>query len=209
MRVDLIELLRCPASHALTPLVTVANQRDGESLIDGMLGCPVCGAEFTLHDGLVRLGDPVVPSHDAARAVDAERTAALLGVSLPEQRVVLCGAYASVAAQIAGETGAQCLVVNAPRRATLGRAIDQLALGPAARWPLANASCHGVAVDPAHVALLTDVARIVRPGGRVVAPVAAPVPVGCRELARDAQEWVAEVESVSAPVTLRYSPPPS
>ena len=203
MRVETIELLRCVAVHESSPLVTVADSRDGDRLIEGTLGCAVCGAEYALTGGVAFLatGRDTEPSR---AAVDATRTAALLGVSEPGARVVLCGAYAGAADEIEQVTGALCITVNATGAVRAESAADHLVIDASARLPMASASLGAMAVDLAHVALLADAARVVRTGGRVLAPASAPVPHGLRELARDDDEWVAVVEtSASAPVSLR------
>lgn len=201
MRVEIIELLRCPAAHEPTALVTVANARQGDRLIDGMLGCVVCGAEYALRDGVVMLGNAVAAPSLAA---DAMRTAALLGLLEPGVRVVLCGAYAGVATSLAQDVGAVCITMNASAAVQEGADADHLVLGGASRIPLADGSIGALAVDAAHVQVLADAARVVRRGGRVLAPSHAPMPDGCVELARDEQEWVAEVAAAaSVPVVLR------
>lgn len=201
MRVEIIELLRCPAAHEPTALVTVANARRGDRLIDGALGCVVCGAEYVLRDGVVILGDAVAPSNIE---VDAARTAALLGLVEPGVRVALCGAYAGVATSLAQDVGAICVTVNASVAVQGGADADHVVVGAVPRIPLADASIGALAVDAAHEALLADAARVVRRGGRVLAPAGAPIPAGCVELARDDREWVAEVTAVvSVPITLR------
>ncbi len=212
LRIETIALLRCPASHESSPLVTVAIRREGDRLIDATLGCSVCGAEYALRDGVVFLtrdGGADLPVAHHAR-VDPMRIAALLGVGDLGARVMLCGTLGAAAETIETVTGALCLVINAPSDGDTCEWGDQLVIGISRTIPLPNASLHGVAVDSAHVALLADAPRVVRQGGRVVAPTHAPVPAGCRELARDALEWVAEVEvSVSAPVGLQLGRPAS
>ncbi len=210
MRLETIALLRCPASHESSPLVTVAIRREGDRLIEATLGCSVCGAEYALRDGVAFLtsdaGAELSVAQDAA--VDPMRIAALLGLGDPGARVMLCGTLGAAAETIETVTGALCVVINAPSAGDTCEWGDQLVIGTSRTIPLANASLHGVAVDSAHVALLADAARVVRQGGRVVAPARAPVPAGCRELARDAREWVAEVEvSVSTPVGLQMGRP--
>lgn len=201
MRVEIIELLRCPAAHEPTALVTVANERRGDRLIDGMLGCVVCGAEYALRDGVVLLGDVVAP---LGIEVDAARTAALLGLIEPGVRVVLCGAYAGAASSLAQDVGAACVTVNASAEVRGAADADHLVVGAVPRIPLADGSIGALAVDAEHMALLADAARVVRRGGRVLAPSHAPVPGGCTELARDDREWVAEVAAaVSVPIVLR------
>ena len=98
MRVDVIELLRCPRPHAQSPLITVADLRDGDNLLDAALGCVVCGAEYALRDGVAYLGSEIAFdfSLDAESAAalpppDPMRVAALLGLSDVTTRGVLCG----------------------------------------------------------------------------------------------------------------------
>ena len=163
----------------------------------------MCGAEYALRDGVAWLtSDGRVERPEAPGApTDPMRVAALLGLGDPAARVMLCGEYGSAAAALESAMGVRCLVVNAPSGSAIDALSDHFVAENSRAIPLANGSLHGVAVDDAHATWLADVARVVRVGGRVVAPSHAPVPKGCRELARDDQEWVAEVEpavSVSA-----------
>ena len=202
MRVEFIELLRCPEAHEPSALVTVAHSRDGERLIDGTLGCAMCGAEFPLRRGVVYLAASAPESSKIAP--DPTRAAALLGLAEPGMRVALCGAFGAVAGAIEQETGVVCLTVNAPSLVQNEAGPDHVVIGSVAQIPLAGASLSGIALDAAHVPLVGDAARVVRVGGRVLAPIVAAVPAGLRELARDAFEWIAVVEtSVSTPVGLR------
>ena len=204
MRVETIELLRCPAAHESSPLITVAYSRDGDRLTEGTLGCVVCGAEYSLRGGVVYLGADVAEPKASLMAVDAERTAALLGLSEPGMRVVLCGAFGDVADHLEQATGAIAITVNATPIVHKVSHADHVVIGPRALIPLGNASLHGLALDSAHTALRLDAPRVVRVGGRVLAPATAPLPTALRELARDQLEWVAIVESgVDSPVPLR------
>jgi len=226
MRIDWLELLHCPSDHGASPLITVANVRSGDRLLDATLGCAICGARFALHDGIVDLSEhfadepasasspsvgrtvqstrDVGSSHqtmhypDGLPPVSAERIAALLSLTEPGARVVMCGRLAAVAHDVANLTGAQVLSVN-PERDTPADDLDVLRTGGLPPIPLASASVVGFAIDLANVGLLSDVARVVRVGGRVVAPASTPLPVGCRELARDEYEWVAEIVPVALP----------
>ncbi len=239
MRVDLIELLRCPANHELAPLITVADRRDGEHLLDASLGCVVCGANYLLRDGLLQLTSndshmrttvaaidvrlPVDVAADAA-VDDAEewredssvqhaevvRIAALLNLTDASARVMLCGRSLGVAQAIETMTGVTTVSVNpsesARDEASATTFVDVMFMSPSARVPLGDRSLAGIAVDAHHAPLLADATRVVRLGGRVLAAVGLPMPAGCRELARDAVEWVAEVEATtSAPVGLTRS----
>lgn len=208
MRIDLIELLRCPRDHEPTPLVTVAYERDGDHLLSGSLGCPVCHANFTLRDGIAVLGAPAGTGDTplANTMPDVRRLAALLNLAEPGMRVALCGTYATAAAALDSQMDVQCVAINGVFAPPM-RHIDQLSVHAAARFPVADGAFHALALDTAHGNFLADVTRVVRAGGRIVAPVSLEVPAGCRERARDDVEWVAEVTAppatTSAPVTLR------
>ena len=202
MRVETIELLRCPAAHESSPLVTVAHARNGDRLIEGTLGCPICGAEYPLKEGVALLADHT-GSESPTDSVDAMRTAALLGLSEPGMRVALCGAFGSVADEIEQATGATCITVNASPIIRSASTADHVVLASQALLPFSSASLAGLAVDDANLALLADAARVVRAGGRVLAPARASTPAGVTELARDEQAWVAVVEAAgSRPVGL-------
>ncbi len=208
MRVDTIELLRCPATHESAPLVTVADTRDGERLTSGTLGCPVCGTDYAMRNGIVYLTSAttnvaLLQRASAITSSNGMRTAALLGLTEPGLRVVLCGAHAVGADEIEHATGAHCIAVNSRAHMHESSGADQLVMLASDSLPLANASVHGLALDITHAALLADARRVVRVGGRVVAPVSIRVPRGLRELARDDREWVAQVEAApSAPMQL-------
>jgi uncharacterized protein YbaR (Trm112 family) len=221
MRVDLIELLRCPSPHETSPLVTVADRRDGEHLLDASLGCVVCGASYALRDGVLDLSPDGADDAFAgtawpastARADDeydgavhavALRLAALLNLTDAASRVLLCGRSLNEAQAVEALADVQVVSLNPFRDDGAVRALlDIVYLSRTNRIPLADRCLSGIAVDAYHASLLADVTRVVRVGGRVLAPAAAPVPDGCRELARDDAEWVAEVvAATSAPVGL-------
>jgi uncharacterized protein YbaR (Trm112 family) len=193
MRVDLIELLRCPAPHESSPLVTVANARDGDRLLDATLGCPVCGAEYAMREGVVYLADVTPGAIKSFGEGDAMRLAALLDLTAPGARVALGGGMASAAEHLETLTGARCVAINAALSADA--TVDQIVIDTARRLPFEPGNLAGLAVDPGTVDLLADASRVVRRGGRVVAPASAPIPAGCRELARDDREWVAAVDA--------------
>lgn len=195
MRVDLIELLRCPVTHEVAPLITVAHARRGDRLRNGTLGCPVCGAEYELREGIAYFGQPPVGEREAnAPAPDVLRLAALLGLTQPGARVGLCGAYGAAGEGLELATESSCVLVNAS--APEGALLDQIEVDAQQALPIERGALAGLAVDTPNLALLSDAGRVVRRGGRIVAPISASVPAGCRELARDSTEWVAEVESV-------------
>jgi len=56
--IELTDHLRCPADHAESYLVLIPAQMAGRSVVRGVLGCPVCQAEYSVEAGVARLGEP-------------------------------------------------------------------------------------------------------------------------------------------------------
>jgi uncharacterized protein YbaR (Trm112 family) len=210
----LLDALRCPAPHAEEWLVAMVHQADGPRLIEADLACPACGAAFgvqaavawfrasSVEDTAVATAPRAALGADPAAAwetdgQDADRLAALLGVAEGPWPVVLVGARAAAGAALAALVSPPQWWIN-PAPVALGNAphptwlAGVLHSGP--RWPLAARQAAAVALDAAHAtpAQLAQAVRVLRPGGRLVAPAWAPLPEGVRELARDATEWVAE-----------------
>lgn len=210
----LLDALRCPAPHAEEWLVAMVHQADGPRLIEADLACPACGAAFGLRAAVAWFRASSVEDTAVATAPraatgsasaaawepegqDADRLAALLGVAEGPWPVVLVGARAAAGAALAALVSPPQWWIN-PAPVALGNAphppwlAGVLHSGP--RWPLAARQAAAVALDAAHAtpAQLAQAVRVLRPGGRLVAPAWAPLPEGVRELARDAAEWVAE-----------------
>jgi hypothetical protein len=131
-----------------------------------------------------------------------ERAAALLGLVDPGGLVLLGGAASDLAASLHEIADVSAVLHNPP--------------GPVAGWdavtpiyadhvPLAPGVLRGAMIDEGGVSALADVVRALRFGGRLIAPVRTPLPEGVRELARDAEVWVAErgADMASDPVPLR------
>jgi uncharacterized protein YbaR (Trm112 family) len=56
MFIELTEALRCPRDHEESYLVCAPAQMDGRRVVHGILGCPVCHAEFPIVDGVAHFG---------------------------------------------------------------------------------------------------------------------------------------------------------
>jgi hypothetical protein len=193
--VELIDRLRCPDDHPDTWLVAAATRTARRHLLDATLGCPACGAEFELREGELWFGDRVECAVMPASEEETLRLAALL--QLEERGLYLLdGGWGSLAFALHGVVDVDLLLADPPPAAahetmTAGQGTLR---GVGDRWPLASSSLHGIALDRATPARTADAARVLRPGGRLVAPVRAAVPTGVRELARDDRHWVAEKE---------------
>ena len=216
--IELVDQLRCVRPHEDAWLVAAPDRMSGRHVVEGVLGCPVCGTRYPVRDAVAdfRLDGVDGPAIDAAAAggdagdpraddEDALRAAALLALAEVRQPVVLAGAWGLVAPTLLALAPAAYLLVN-PTAPVEARS-ELSALRAAGALPLAAGAAHAVALDGAaarDAGLVAGAVRALRGGGRLVAPAWAALPPEVRELARDARHWVAEREAMaSAPVALR------
>jgi uncharacterized protein YbaR (Trm112 family) len=184
MHLDVIPALRCPREHEASGLVLVADETHGRHVATGVLGCPVCEAEYPIRDGVAYVSDPVA-SDVSARRDEIIRTAAMLGLTEPGGVIMLAGQWASTADAISEIAEALVLVVNPPAHADYAERVSVLY---ADQLPIADGALRAAAID----APVNDVASVLRPKGRLVATHAVPVPPDIAEIARDAEYWVGE-----------------
>ena len=93
MFIELTDHLRCPADHPEAYLVLIPDRMEGRSIVRGILGCPICLAEYPVVDRVLRLGR-VVEGSDGGRRPDdptAEMLHTLLGLEGPGGFVALLG----------------------------------------------------------------------------------------------------------------------
>ena len=210
MFIELVDLLRCPRPHEDSPLVAAIYERADRDIVRGVLGCPVCNATYQIRDR-VAIFDDAAPSRaaDVRAAYDesdddaAMRCAALLNLFDPGGAVVLAGAWARAAHALRDITPVSVLVIDPPVGFPLGSGVSAIRIGDA--LPIAAGAVRGIALDAGVAApsLVESAARALRPGARLVAPKAAPIPPGITERARDDHHWVGEAEaSGSAPIPL-------
>ena len=201
MFVELIELLRCPRPHGgqgeereewgEAQLIASATRSEARHIVDGVLGCPVCNAEFPIVAGVVRIDDsePTAPAKPSAEA--AMRLAAFLDLTDSTGFALLCGGWGAHVDLVHRLSETRIVLINPPPNippdvaAGVIRTRDSI--------PFASGSARGVALhESASRDLASSAARVVRPGGRILAPVGIVVPPGVTELARDDQMWVGE-----------------
>src|SRR5688500_776527 len=104
MHLELADLLRCTASHEATPLVASADRIAARAILDGVLGCPLCGAEYPIVDGVVGYAPARAVGAGAGEPAGgdgldawAARTAALLDATDPRAVQLLVGAPVALA----------------------------------------------------------------------------------------------------------------
>ena len=146
-----------------------------------------------------KLGEAAMPDDSAA-----VRLAAMLGLAEPGGIVVLMGHWTSSAPALEALTpGAQFLLVNP--------ATPVFPFASAVRTrevlPIASGAVRAVAYDSAgnESITATQAARVIRQGGRLVAPATESLPEGVSELARDATQWVGERQADAGGPVLRLT----
>jgi uncharacterized protein YbaR (Trm112 family) len=185
MHLDIVPTLRCPREHEESGLVLVADATRGRHVVTGVLGCPVCEAEYPVRAAVAYFADPV-RVFTLKRDDEAIRTAAMLGLTEPGGEIMLAGRWASTADAISDIAEALVLVVNPLVIASHVERVSVLYAGE--RLPIAPNALRAAAID----APLPDVASVLRSKGRLVATHDVPVPPDIAEIARDAEYWVGE-----------------
>jgi len=195
MHIEFIDLLRCPNVHEDSWLVAAFYQMDGRVVIEGKLGCPVCGAEYFIRDGVAVFDDSNPSLQSAASdesASDGTLIAAMLDLSRPGMVALLAGKWARDAQAVSELAGARIIALNSPE-GPLG-SDDVAEIRARTPVPLAAQSLNGIALDAAHAtpAMLTEAARLLRPRGRLLVRGEAELSQQFHELARDSNQVVAE-----------------
>jgi len=189
MFIELTDHLRCPADHEEAYLVLLPDLVERRDVRSGQLGCPVCGWETTVSEGVVDFGGGTPALRPTA--LSAEGIRAFLGLSGPGGYAALVGGPAVLASELATSLrGVALVLVNPPLATVVEPPVSILRGG---RIPVKRASMRGVvlgadfASDPAWV---TRAVNAVLPGLRVVVegtPVEMP---GIEVLAEAEGVWV-------------------
>jgi hypothetical protein len=196
--IEMIDLLRCINDHQDSWLVASFRNVTNRFVIEGTLGCPICAAEYEIANGVAdfsRGGGPVQAATTglSARAREdlATRAGAFLNAAEPGATVVLGGSWAEAAHELSVMTDSRVLALNSSDRIEESERVGLIRVD--AKIPLAEEKALGVALDAGFSAdAISSATRIVRPGGRIVAPASVPAPSQVTILARDENYWVGE-----------------
>jgi hypothetical protein len=162
----------------------------------GMLGCPVCGGEWDVTDGIAHFGPRT--ELQAGAVPDATTLAAFLGLTDP-QLIVTDGVPAGIVESLVREFAAIVVALDADVAAETATVVDG-----APMVPLADGIANGVVlVRPRDDAFVASAVRSLSPAGRLVGIGAIATPAGVREIARNDQMWVGEREIPVVQVELR------
>ena len=199
MYIETIDLLRCVNPHDDTWLVASFREIANRFVIDGTLGCPNCSAEYEIRNGVAdfTLGESIhfreeeraAASHQCEQL--ATRVGAFLDATQPGATIVLGGLWAYAAEELAEMADVRVIGLNAPSEVTEFEKVGLVRVGE--RIPLAANSVQGIALDAWFPeATVEEALRVVKPGGRMVGPVAFGAPSQSVVLAHDENYWVAE-----------------
>lgn len=201
MFIELVDALRCTSTHEESWLVASATRMDARHIVDGMLGCPVCAAEYPIANGVAdfrRAFGDATPAGLASGGELAMRLAALLDLADARGFAILCGGWGAAAHHLAAIVETPLLVIDPPAGVTGMPGISVIRCDEV--LPLAPATARAIALDAGGLERVASAVRTVKPKGRVVADADLSVPDGVSELARDARWWVGEREPESSPL---------
>lgn len=195
MFIELTDHLRCPAEHEEQFLVLLPDRLEGRSVVEGHLGCPVCGRTFALQDGVLDIGGepdldepgPGVPVSSLA----PDALVALAGVNGPGGYLVLVGPPARQWRAVAGLLPGVGLVAVNPGQGT--RDESGLSVLRGGRLPLKSRSMRGVVLGRGYAAVdgwVREAARVVLPGLRIVGEGGTPPPDLIELMASAGEVWV-------------------
>jgi len=195
MFIELVDVLRCLNAHEETWLVLAAERMKGRHVVDGVLGCPICRAEYPISAGVAHFGRSAPAETPSAPPDENEtvRLAALLDLTDARGCALLVGETGIHAPRLRDFSDVQLLLVDPPPGIEMRDGISGLTTPAGPALPLAAGSARGVAVDDEiQPERLQSALEVLTAGGRIVAPIALIVPSGATELARDDRHWVAE-----------------
>lgn len=207
MYVELIEVLRCPRCRIEgreSALVAAATRSDARHIVDGLLGCPDCGAEYPIEDGVTSFAsrDHASAGRELSGDDAAVRTAALLDLTDARGFALLSGSWAVQARALHGIVETPLVLLNPPRAVAPEVGAATLIVGDVV--PIAAGAARALALDSGSDKFAAWAAASVRVGGRVIGAANQPVPQIVKELARDENGWVGE--KTAAPPAERETP---
>jgi uncharacterized protein YbaR (Trm112 family) len=192
MFIELAEYLKCPAPHEETYLVLATGAMKGRDIRFGMIGCPVCKAEYPIVDDVAKFGEPPPWTPPRALLPSVEVVHALLAIGSPGGYLTLLGSAALLAADLAGVlAGVHMVCVNAPP--AVAAAATRSLLEASRSVPLRTAVARGVVVGGECLApeWLGEAGRVLLRGQRLVALAEdVPAPAGITPAAAGQGLWV-------------------
>ena len=199
MFIELSEHLLCPQPHTTDSYCVLApEEMDGRDVRSGLIGCPVCGREYAIVDGVADLGgDPwsegAFTGAGPPPEADPGVVHAFLGITTPGGYVVVVGSAAVLANEFLGRIeGVHPVAVNPPPEVDLDTQVS--VVSALQRIPLRSAMARGVVVGVEHCRepWLSECVRILSRRLRLVALSEAVAPPGVERVVAGRGMWVGE-----------------
>jgi hypothetical protein len=169
---------------------------NGRVVLEGKLGCHVCGAEYAIHDGIAFFRErrdqaSVADAREIVAPDAAMRIAAFLDLVRPGSLALLTGRWGNASDAVAALTSARVIALNSAST-TSNEGVLQIESD--LPLPLASHSLDGIALDRtvSTSEMLEEASRLLRPRGRLLAASSLELSGKFSELARDANYVVAE-----------------
>lgn len=193
MFIELSEFLRCPEPHTETFCVVAPGEMMGRMIVRGIVGCPICKREYPIEGGVVQFAEAAeaAAAAETAEAADADVVWALLGLTSPGGFVVLVGSASRLAPALAERMrGVHFVGVNPPGDVGFSPVLTRLT--HANRMPLRASMARGVVLgaDACMEPWISEGARVLLPGLRLVAAVESLSAPGLNQLAVGQGLWV-------------------
>jgi uncharacterized protein YbaR (Trm112 family) len=168
--IELADHLRCPADHPEAFLVLLPERMEGRQVREGLLGCPVCRAEYRIEGGLLSFGASAAISPPPGGTVPAAPALqALLGLEGPGGYVAIVGDAGEAAAGLGALLeGVHLVLVNPPPSVSAPPFASRV-LAP--RFPVKARSMRGVVVgwpESAEARWVMEAAGAALPGRHVI-----------------------------------------
>ena len=192
MFIELTDHLRCTAEHPEGYLVLLPDTMDGRIVKTGVLGCPVCGREVPVTEGIPDFGGE--RPGETVCTLSAEAAHALLGLDGPGGYLALVGAAATLAEGLGALLpGIRVVAVNPPP--SVGD-VPGISVVRGGRLPIKQAAMRGVVITADHArdpSWLAAAIGCVLPGLRAVVEGPVAEIAGVEVLAEAAGWWVGRV----------------
>lgn len=165
MLLDTTEILACPACGPPNGLIVLVDEATGRRVRRGVLGCPMCAGRFPIDEGHAVLGDLILED----RAAEPEHR----GGSELTLMVAALGDLAATIGPVLLDPG---LEVDARRLNDLAPGVELVSLRspdpavpvPTPRLPVLDRSFAAAATRADGPYEVSELRRVVRPGGRVL-----------------------------------------
>jgi uncharacterized protein YbaR (Trm112 family) len=198
MLIELAELLRCPVEHKDTYCVLSPDKTEGRRVISGVLGCPVCKAEYLLEDGVVQFGpDPLLGRSSRSDDItveelpEPEAVQALLSLEVGGGYVALVGSATRLSDPLS-ELFHQIQFVGVNPPPEVRESVVLSLLRSSTTIPLMSGTTRGVVVGQEYAGepWLAEAGRILMSGQRMVVANETVTPDGVSRLAADRGLWI-------------------